>query len=105
MVRGVHKIYLSAILDLYDRHIVSYVISDHNDNPIVFDTFKATVKANPDVHQPNLSPYVGGSRYDAEYGSTGCNCKPHFLSKNLPARMRSRAGRFLLMLSKLGRIL
>ena len=43
MVRGVHKIYLSAILDLYDRRIVSYVISDHNDNPIVFDTFKATV--------------------------------------------------------------
>lgn len=50
MVRGVHKIYLSAILDLYDRRIVSYVISDHNDNPIVFDTFKAAVKANPDVH-------------------------------------------------------
>ena len=50
MVRGVHKIYLSAILDLYDRRIVSYVISDHNDNPIVFDTFKATVKANPDAH-------------------------------------------------------
>lgn len=42
MVRGVHKIYLSAILDLYDRRIVSYVISDHNDNPIVFDTFKAS---------------------------------------------------------------
>lgn len=51
MVRGVHKIYLSAILDLYDRRIVSYVISDHNDNPIVFDTFKATVKAHPDAHQ------------------------------------------------------
>ena len=50
MVRGVHKIYLSAILDLYDRRIVSYVISDHKDNPIVFDTFKATVKANPDAH-------------------------------------------------------
>ena len=50
MVRGVHKIYLSAILDLYDRRIVQYVISDHNDNPIVFDTFKATVKANPDAH-------------------------------------------------------
>ncbi len=45
----VHKIYLSAILDLYDRRIVSYVISEHNDNPIVFDTFKAAVKANPDA--------------------------------------------------------
>ena len=46
----VHKIYLSAILDLYDRRIVSYVISDRNDNPIVFNTFKAAVKANPDAH-------------------------------------------------------
>lgn len=45
-----HKIYLSAILDLYDRRIVSYVIVDHNDNPIVFNTFKAAVKANPDAH-------------------------------------------------------
>ena len=28
----VHKIYLSAILDLCDRRIVSYKISAHNDN-------------------------------------------------------------------------
>lgn len=41
---------MSAILDLYDRRIVSYVISDRNDNAIVFDTFKAAVKANPDAH-------------------------------------------------------
>lgn len=47
---AVHKIYLSAILDLYDRRIVSYVIGDRNDNPIVFNTFKAAVKANPDAH-------------------------------------------------------
>ena len=46
----VHKVYLSAILDLYDRRIVSYVISDRNDNAIVFDTFRAAVKANPDAH-------------------------------------------------------
>ena len=46
----VNKIYLSAILDLYDRRIVSYVISDRNDNSIVFNTFKAAVKANPDAH-------------------------------------------------------
>lgn len=30
----VHKVYLSAILDLYDRRIVAFKISDHNDNPI-----------------------------------------------------------------------
>ena len=31
-----HKIYLSAILDLYDRRIVSFIIRDHNDNELVF---------------------------------------------------------------------
>jgi len=46
----VHKIYLSGILDLYDRRIVSYVIRDHNDNPLVFDTFRRAVEANPDAH-------------------------------------------------------
>ena len=46
----VHKIYLSAILDLYDRRIVSYVIRNSNDNPLVFDTFDAAVAACPDAH-------------------------------------------------------
>lgn len=45
-----HKIYLSAILDLYDRRIVSFVISDRNDNPLVFHTLDAAVAANPDAH-------------------------------------------------------
>lgn len=45
-----HKVYLSAILDLYDRRIVSFVIRDSNDNPLVFDTFDAAVAANPDAH-------------------------------------------------------
>ena len=39
--------YLSAILDLYDRRIVTYVISDHNDNPLVFTTFDKAIAANP----------------------------------------------------------
>ena len=46
----VHKVYLSAILDLYDRRIVSFVIRDRNDTPLVFDTFDQTVAANPDAH-------------------------------------------------------
>ena len=46
----VHKVYLSAILDLYDRRIVSFVIGDRNDNPLVFKTFDRAVKANPDAH-------------------------------------------------------
>lgn len=35
---NVGKIYLSAIIDLCDKRPVSYVISDHNDNPLVFET-------------------------------------------------------------------
>ena len=46
----VHKVYLCAILDLYDRRIVSFVIGDRNDHPLVFKTFDKAVKANPDAH-------------------------------------------------------
>jgi transposase InsO family protein len=42
-----HKIYLSAILDLYDRRIVSYSIGNNNDNLLVFDTFDQAIAANP----------------------------------------------------------
>lgn len=45
-----HKLYLSAILDLCDRRIVSFVIRDRNDNKIVFDTFDSAVSANPIAH-------------------------------------------------------
>lgn len=45
-----HKLYLSAILDLYDRRIVSFVVRDHNDNRLAFDTFDAAVKAEPAAH-------------------------------------------------------
>lgn len=46
----VHKLYLSAILDLCDRRVVSHVIGDHNNNPLVFRTFDAATAANPDAH-------------------------------------------------------
>jgi transposase InsO family protein len=46
----VHKVYLSAILDLYDKRIVAYRISDRNDNKLVFDTFDQVVKSNPGAH-------------------------------------------------------
>ena len=44
------KVYLSAILDLYDRRIVAYVIRNSNDNSLVYDTFDAAVAANPNAH-------------------------------------------------------
>ena len=39
----------SAILDLYDRRIVSYVIRDTNNNALVFDTFDHAIASNPDA--------------------------------------------------------
>ena len=43
------KLYLSAILDLYDKRIVSYVISHFNNNKLVFDTFDKAIKLNPNA--------------------------------------------------------
>ena len=45
-----HKIYLSAILDLYDWRIVSYVIGDSNNNPLVFETLDKALATNPNAH-------------------------------------------------------
>lgn len=43
------KMYLSAILDLYDRYPVSYVVSCRNDNKLVFKTFDKAIASNPDA--------------------------------------------------------
>ena len=80
----VQKLYLSAILDLCDRRIVSYVLSERNDNPLVFKTFDKAVKANPDAHplfhsdrgfqythQPYLPPQACAGWNDAEYVPCG----------------------------------
>ena len=75
----VHKVYLSAILDLYNRRIVSFVVGDRNDNPLVFKTFDKTVKANPNahplfhsdrgfqIHKQNLPSKIRKGRDDTEY--------------------------------------
>lgn len=41
------KLYLSAIIDLYDRYPVAYAISTRNDNRLVFKTFDKAIAANP----------------------------------------------------------
>lgn len=46
---GKGKLYLSIILDLYDRYPISYIISSRNDNKLVFRTFDRAVAANPDA--------------------------------------------------------
>ena len=53
-----HKVYLSASLDLYDRRIVAYRIGDHNDNPLVMNTFDEAVAVKSDTHPLFHSDYT-----------------------------------------------
>ena len=43
------KLYLSAILDLHDKSLFSYVIGKRNDNKLVFDNFKDAISQYPDA--------------------------------------------------------
>ena len=45
-----HKFYLSTIIDLYDRYPISYVMSHHNNNRLVFETFDKAIEINPNAH-------------------------------------------------------
>ena len=45
-----HKIYLSAILDLFDRRVVAYEVGDSNNNDLVFRNFDHAVELYPDAH-------------------------------------------------------
>ena len=44
------RAYLSTILDLYDRKIIAYKISKHNDLNIVIDTLNIAIAKRKDVH-------------------------------------------------------
>lgn len=41
------KLYLSEIIDLYDRSIVAYTLSNSNNNKLVFDTLDLAIDYNP----------------------------------------------------------
>lgn len=43
------RLYLSTIIDLYDRHVVSYKISKFNNNQLVIDTLNDAIKKEKDV--------------------------------------------------------
>lgn len=45
-----HKIYLSAIPDLYDRRVVAYEIGERNNNHLVFRNFDHAIELYPDAH-------------------------------------------------------
>ena len=44
------RLYLSTILDLYDRKVVSYKISRFNNNQLVVDTLNEAISKRKDVH-------------------------------------------------------
>ena len=44
------RAYLSTIIDLYDRHVVSYVISKRNDLKLVMDTLNKAISKEKGVH-------------------------------------------------------
>ena len=44
------KAYLSTIIVLYDRKVIAYKISKHNDNKLVIDTLNETIEKRKDVY-------------------------------------------------------
>lgn len=69
------RAYLSTIIDLKDRKIVSYKISKKNDNQLVIDTLNEAIKNRKDVngtilHSDHGTPYTS-SEYRAICESNG----------------------------------
>ena len=44
------RLYLSTIIDLYDRHVVAYKISKYNNIPLVINTLNEAIAKEKDVH-------------------------------------------------------
>ncbi|WP_353893047.1 IS3 family transposase [Proteinivorax hydrogeniformans] len=83
---GNNKAYLSAILDLYDNSIVSYVISHSNNNQLVFQTLD-----NALLKSPGATPLLHSDR-GFQYTSNGF--KQKIKAANITQSM-SRAGNCL----------
>lgn len=70
------KLYLSAIMDRYDHSIVSYNISDHNDQALTLDDLRNAIALNPGatplLHTDRGSTYTTPTYNDVmrEYGLT-----------------------------------
>lgn len=48
------KMYLSVIMDLYNNEIVSYQMSESNDNPLVLNTVRKALKKRKDAYRTIL---------------------------------------------------
>lgn len=78
------KAYLSAILDLKGKDIVSFAISKHNNNQLVFETFDLAIQKYPDAHPMFHS--------DRGYQYTSKQFKAKLEKQNMQQSM-SRVGR------------
>ena len=52
------RAYLSTIIDLYDRKVVAYKISKHNDNKLVMDTLNEAIAKRKDVSGLIIPVYI-----------------------------------------------
>lgn len=53
----IQKLYLCAILDLYDNSIIAFEISKRNDNQLVFNTLRKAIRKHP-----NATPLIHSDR-------------------------------------------
>lgn len=79
----VHKLYLSAVIDLYDLSVVGHAISRCNNNSLVFTTFDRAIAANPEA-----KPLLHSDR-GFQYTSKVFQCK---LSEQGMTQSMSRVG-------------
>lgn len=61
------RAYLSSIIDLYTRNIISYKISYHMDNTLVMDTLNEVIRKQKDVHGVILHSDQGFQYTSNEY--------------------------------------
>lgn len=61
------RAYLSSIMDLYTRNIISYKISYHMDNTLVMDTLNEAIRKQKDVHGAILHSDQGFQYTSNEY--------------------------------------
>ncbi|MBQ1478033.1 MAG: DDE-type integrase/transposase/recombinase [Erysipelotrichaceae bacterium] len=75
LIFGNRRAYLSSIIDLYDKRIVSYVISRHNSNKLVMDTLNEALAKRKDVQGCILHSDQG-----FQYTSNLCRQRDHHLN-------------------------
>ncbi|WP_312853916.1 IS3 family transposase [Thermoactinomyces mirandus] len=66
---GSQRLYLSAIMDLYNNEIVAYELSNRNDNQLVLNTIRRAVEKQKDVfgiilHSNRGYQYTSGAYHD-----------------------------------------